>query len=157
MKHFIYTSRICRSLCCNFITKTWTKLPAQGHLYVRKHRINTQIRSVSAQPWSHTLLAQCLAIAILHLQKLLQLLRLGWSGMETQKFPPGLPAGALQVWMRSTGGFMARPNKTAGPGLKQTSPFEDILFYEPFSLQEENHLDLGFPSFLWQLIHLIAS
>lgn len=77
--------------------------------------------------------------------------------METQKFQPGLPAGALQVWMRSTGGFMARPNKTAGPGLKQTSPFEHILFYEPFSLKEENHLDLGFPSFLWQLIHLIAS
>lgn len=100
-------------------------LPSQGHLYIRKHRTITQTRSVSAQPWSHMFLAQCLAAAILHLQKTLQELQLEQDG--NTRIP-------TRTHCRSSAGLDLQQGWAGQQDLvltRQISPFEDVLFYEP--------------------------
>lgn len=153
MNHFIYMSHICCSLWCNFyITKTWTGLPSFSGAPLCKKAQNNHTNKVCVSPALVTHVSGTMPCCCYP---------------TPPKNPSGTAAGAgwkhenshqdsLQELCRF--GFTARLSRTARSGLDQA----DFSFWRcsilwTFSLKQENHQDLGFPSFTWHLIHLIAS
>lgn len=94
-------SHICCSLWCNFyITKTWTGLPSFSGAPLCKKAQNNHTNKVCVSP----ALVTCFwhnALLLLSYTSKKPFRNCSWSRMETREFPPGLTAGALQVWIYS--------------------------------------------------------
>lgn len=140
MKHFISVSYLLQPLRHQNMDKT----SFSGWLYVRKHRKTTQTRSVSAQPWSHMLLEQCLAIAMLHLQKPFS--KWSWVGADGKTRIPSRTHcrfgwGVQQGWAGQQHLIFTR----------QTSPFQEELL--EINIQRSSPFSVGpkWTPILWTL------
>lgn len=103
---------------------------------------------MSGQIWSHVLLVQYLVIATLFLKKKTKPSNnFSWVAAKQKTSVPTCTHCRSRFGHGEHADFLEDLIKQQDLDLaKQTLPFEEVLLNEPFSQEENNHQDSGFPS-----------